>query len=249
MKKNISKLYTKLSFKIDRMSLRDRAITLIATILFILLIWNLLIYSPQSASLKQTKVMVDQQRDETMKLNNKRIAIEGLVQNNTISKLVDKYHALQAKMRSLEEETQRHQRRYITDKELATMLDSLVSNTSNVTIVEFYDMHSKGEQPAATTSTTKTTTSTNTTPAATPSAPATPVESNIGTKIKYKLSLKGDYFAILEFLEKIEKTHWQLYWDKMDYTVTKYPEANVVIEFYTLRPSEESLPHTEESHE
>jgi len=223
------------------MNLRDRAITLVIAVLGLLFLWNLLIFSPQSSALKRTNELILTQQAETTKLNEKRTAIQSLVQNNTINKLVAKYKALQTKMQSIETQLARHRRRYIDDRELVNMLHSLIAKISNVTIVEFYNMHGESaSEPVTTTSATTVTTTTTTTPTPAPAAP-------LDNKIKYRLVLKGEYFPIMDFLSKIEKNDWQIYWDEMDYTVTKYPEAQVVIEFYTLRPAATDLPFTEGS--
>ena len=48
------------------------------------------------------------------------------------------------------------------------------------------------------------------------------------------LTLEGEYFDIQRFLQKTESLQWQFYWDKFDYTVSKYPVAKVQLELYTL---------------
>ena len=49
----------------------------------------------------------------------------------------------------------------------------------------------------------------------------------------YRLVLKGDYFAIEQYLRYIEKLDWQLYWTNLDYQVLQYPTAKAVVNFYT----------------
>ncbi len=49
-----------------------------------------------------------------------------------------------------------------------------------------------------------------------------------------RLTLEGDYFSILKFIEAVEAMSSKLYWKKIDYKVDEYPTANVVLELYTL---------------
>jgi MSHA biogenesis protein MshJ len=49
-----------------------------------------------------------------------------------------------------------------------------------------------------------------------------------------RLSLEGDYFSVLRFVEAVEAMPDKLYWKRLDYKVAQYPKANIEIELYTL---------------
>ncbi|MBL4815661.1 MAG: MSHA biogenesis protein MshJ [Shewanella sp.] len=49
-----------------------------------------------------------------------------------------------------------------------------------------------------------------------------------------RLTLEGDYFSVLKFIEAVEGMPSKLYWKEIDYKVDDYPVANVVLELYTL---------------
>ncbi len=49
-----------------------------------------------------------------------------------------------------------------------------------------------------------------------------------------KLTLEGDYFSTLKFIQAVENMPNKLYWKQLDYAVTKYPKASVVLELYSL---------------
>jgi MSHA biogenesis protein MshJ len=51
---------------------------------------------------------------------------------------------------------------------------------------------------------------------------------------KLTIQLNGNFFNVLSFLTRLEKLPWHLYWDSLEYKVTKYPEANVTIQLYVL---------------
>lgn len=48
------------------------------------------------------------------------------------------------------------------------------------------------------------------------------------------LTLEGDYFSMLKFIQAVEAMPNKLYWKKIDYKVDEYPVATVVLELYTL---------------
>jgi len=53
-------------------------------------------------------------------------------------------------------------------------------------------------------------------------------------KYNMEIQFSSDYFSALDYLARLEKLPWHLYWDSIDYTVTQYPKANVVIKIYVL---------------
>lgn len=48
------------------------------------------------------------------------------------------------------------------------------------------------------------------------------------------MELTGGYFDIHEYVEALENLPWRLYWDSLDYSVTRYPNARVMLQVYTL---------------
>lgn len=49
-----------------------------------------------------------------------------------------------------------------------------------------------------------------------------------------RMSLEGDYFSVLRFVESVEAMPDKLYWKRLDYKVADYPKGSIDIELYTL---------------
>ncbi|MGN1394748.1 MAG: hypothetical protein ACI4V7_12090 [Succinivibrionaceae bacterium] len=49
-----------------------------------------------------------------------------------------------------------------------------------------------------------------------------------------RIHLVGKYLDILSYLTTLEQMKYRFYWDKLNYTVSEYPYADVEIELYTL---------------
>lgn len=49
-----------------------------------------------------------------------------------------------------------------------------------------------------------------------------------------RILVKGSYFNIVKYLKELETLHWKFYWSELDYRVSEYPMAKVMIEVYTL---------------
>ncbi|MCL1088994.1 MSHA biogenesis protein MshJ [Shewanella profunda] len=49
-----------------------------------------------------------------------------------------------------------------------------------------------------------------------------------------RMSLDGDYFSVMRFVEAVEAMPDKLYWKRLDYKVAEYPKGTIDIEVYTL---------------
>ncbi|ABM26423.1 MSHA biogenesis protein MshJ [Shewanella putrefaciens] len=49
-----------------------------------------------------------------------------------------------------------------------------------------------------------------------------------------RMSLEGDYFSVMRFVEAVEAMPDKLYWKRLDYKVAEYPKGIIDIEVYTL---------------
>lgn len=56
-----------------------------------------------------------------------------------------------------------------------------------------------------------------------------------------RLTLAGDYFSVLAYLQRLEDLPWRLYWDTLEYEVRQYPRARVTLEVYTLSTGKGAL--------
>ena len=56
-----------------------------------------------------------------------------------------------------------------------------------------------------------------------------------------RMTLSGEYFAIQGYLNSIESLPKKLYWQVFDYELEEYPQAKVVMEFYTLSLNKEFI--------
>ena len=236
----------KLRFKIDRISLRERIIILAGILASVTILWLFVFYYPQKGVLEQTRQVLDAEQTAIATLVQKRQSIENIAKDDTVIKLLNKFERLKVDMQQLQNKVVRYDQRFISEQELAKLLYSMLEQTRGVTIQNFSNVDfiqsTLPETLAAqapVSSATSTPTSGQTSPPNAELAPNKP-EKAPGQRVQYMLTLEGDYFSIMAYLERLEQLPWQLYWDKMDYQVKNYPQAVVVVYFYTLKPSEQS---------
>lgn len=52
------------------------------------------------------------------------------------------------------------------------------------------------------------------------------------------LRVSGSYFQVADFLRALETLPWRFYWERLDYSVDRYPRAGIEIRVYTLSAEE-----------
>lgn len=55
------------------------------------------------------------------------------------------------------------------------------------------------------------------------------------------VEFSGDYAATLNFLRALEGMSWQVFWDRLEYEVTDYPQARVILRLHTLSTREAAI--------
>lgn len=51
---------------------------------------------------------------------------------------------------------------------------------------------------------------------------------------RLQLTVQGRYFALADYLQQLEQLDWSFYWQRLDYKVLDAPNAEAVIEIYTI---------------
>ncbi|MDA9271819.1 hypothetical protein N9Q05_00330 [bacterium] len=238
---------TKAQFKLDHTSLQNRALILCALVLVIMIPWFFLIYTPQLQQAVEAQDQINELQEKTDSIRAKYESILNFSKNANTAKMIAKYDLVKKDIKTLNQEITHYHHTYITDEELSRLLHSILEDIKTVTIEDF---STKVVPPpiATVTPSQKTVTPAVAATPTSPAVPAVPVQPRLpkfGAKpsqnippemTRYTLSLKGDYFSILRFLQRIERLKWQLFWESLTYHVETYPEGIATIEFYTLKP-------------
>lgn len=236
----LNQAINKIQFKIDHAPFAYRVAILLGALLILFIPWFIFIYKPQAEVAEHIKTNIQALITQTQTLQTKYNNIIALEKNHNTDKLVAKYLELQEDKRALNFQILHFQHRYINDKDLAHFLYDVLKEINGVQIENFSTIVKEAPQPVAPLPKSG--------KEAKPPAPA-PTQSlspDLATeKTYYSLSLVGDYFAIVRFLQRIEGMKWQLFWDKLDYKVQHYPIAQVTIEFFTLKPQAAPVPTKE----
>jgi len=56
-----------------------------------------------------------------------------------------------------------------------------------------------------------------------------------------RVTVNATYPSLVAYLQRLDALKWRLYWQTLDYKVTRYPKGELTLEVYTLSTSEEVL--------
>ncbi|KTD05590.1 type II secretion system protein M [Fluoribacter gormanii] len=220
--------------KIDRLSERDRILLLFITIVILLFLWFFAVVKPILKSKYQKEQQIQKIDKQITILTQKKKIVEILISNPETVKVINQFKELTTEITTLDKEIIRYNKRYIAERDLAKLLHDMLKQTMGVTIENFGTVTPLPSPPSINQQTTNTA-APKTSPVQTPALPLT-IQAN-----HYRLIMRGTYFPVMRYLQRLEQLPWQLYWDKFDYTVTKYPQGLVTIDFYTLKPKSAQL--------
>lgn len=227
----LHKQLIKIQFKVDHVHFKERVGILCALLFMIFVPWFFFIYKPQAQAAAQVQQQISDLSNQTATLQRKYDTILMLVKSHNMDKLMLQYENLQHKKQALNQQIMHFQNSYVQDKELASLLYAILKDIQNIKIESFSTLVHTTTNPATPPVEEATKPSKDQVPP-TASSP----ESSLNTT-RYSLSLRGDYFKVMQFLQHVERLKWQLFWSTLDYQVTHYPEALATIEFYTLKPT------------
>lgn len=223
----------------------QRVICLIIALILVCFSWVFLFYVPQSQKLNGTQHDIRIQEQAIRQEQQKNQTILHLSKDKATDKLLNKFHQLSKSLHALEQKISQYHHQYISDKELGKLLYSMLNQVSGVSIERFSTLTPEGDEKEDSSDVTYAL-SRGAVDAV--SLEASPKVAGSGSEdvpreedmdsIRYTLILKGNFYAIVEYLQRIEHLKWELYWDKLTYEVQTYPLGLVTVEFYTLKPKD-----------
>lgn len=210
----IRTLYRRYSQKFNDLALRERVLLLVLCCCLVFFLWYLLVGSPLEKNIQDA----EKKREELLVLS------ERLVSSYSLSKdkknierniaIIDKRIAsVQSKMVVIDEEIRAFNEKTIPVDEIILLLRDLLTANSRLSLesLNVYpseiiknDRVKEGSFEDA------------------------------FEKSTISMTLTGTYSSIFAYLQKIEALEWSVFWERVEYTVTEYPLANVTIHIYTL---------------
>ena len=199
----------------DQLSLRERIIVLVATLLLIALVWDSTFMAPLDKDRKSKLQQIEALRAEVAGLDQ---SIEALVGQGAAQPQESSHaraDALRAEIADLERRMAGVTSGLIAPKEMSHVLEQVLARANRMTLHGLRTLPPEGVIAPA-------------------SAGAPQGASAQIFKHGIELELSGSYLDTLYFLQALEALPWRFLWDSIEFTVEQHPRGRVKLRLYTL---------------
>lgn len=215
--------------KYEAFEMRERALLLGALLAAIYMLWDLLFVGPLAKDVKLAKA---RERVALQNINATETEIDvlqKLASKDPNVKLKVELDALNEQIEALDERLSELSAGLVSADQLPVVLHDLLASSDQLKLiatktlpvaeVKIGEAEASGDSSGGETQNT---------------------EQSVINVYRHGVSLKveGSYLAVYNYLKRVEQSSWHFYWDSIEYKVSRYPQAEVLIEVFTLSPEQ-----------
>jgi len=242
-KEKIQQRWTSLDERFAALNIRERILITASIFLVLYLIWDFMLASPMQ---KQREILSGRYQAINRELGvlsaQEQVMVKALSQDPNAAKRREIVR-LERQLKTANEKLQAMSVGLIPAQQLPMVLQDMLKESSHLKLVGLQSLDpiklqlAKGSEDDADTADEE---NTQTVAQETDEGLAIDndrlAEERIVGVYKYavRVSVKGSYFDVVEYLQKLEQLPWRFYWNFVEYEVDHYPEAFVTLEVYTL---------------
>lgn len=214
---------------IDAMALRDRAMFFGAVALVLMTLLQVFLLNPVLSRRNLLSVQIAQQEDETKAI---QAQIQSLVRPDAPDQDAlnrAKLATLREQMAQLDRQLEQQQRQFVAPGKMAGMLEHVILRNRKLQLISLRTLPSTSVAQAA--------------PVAPAGAAGGAQRPGGGREIfrhTVEISVRGNYFDLLDYVVALERMPEHLFWDALELTA-QYPQSVLKLIVYTLSPEKSWL--------
>ncbi|MDO8464486.1 MAG: agglutinin biogenesis protein [Gallionella sp.] len=199
--------------KIDGMLLRERVMIFAAVAFLVISSTSTMLLNPILAKQKALSAQLSQQQEKMKSLQAQiQIALQAK-KDDEKSPLRIRLVELQRKIQAQDDHLQSRNSRMVESSEIGSMLEQVLGKNGKLKLVALETL-----------------------PVDSVMTQAKNASDNKKQVFKHgvKITLRGGYLDLLQYLTEVEKAPVQLYWGDVSFSVDKYPDSILILTLYTL---------------
>ncbi len=227
---------TKLSEKIDSLSLRERAIVFVGVLAVLFSVWDSYLLTPLETEQKSVIAKLNEKNAERLVLVNRFQKLMTSNNEDPNAENITRLQILRSRLIDVQADLESSTGSLVSPKDMPKLLETVLHKIGGLTLL---NLKSLGVTPivendAAAESVVKAEINNN-------SFEEKLTADNIDNAYKHglRIEITGDYLTTLSYLKRLEELEWGFYWDNFKLTVNEYPDASVAIEIFTLSLNKE----------
>jgi MSHA biogenesis protein MshJ len=213
----------KLTTKIDSLSLRERAVIFVAAAFLLVTMINTIFLDPLLSRQKKLSQQVVQQQEKMKEIQASLAALVQAKNNDANSPLRERIKSLKQQISEGEIYLKTRRDKLVPPEKMGELLQQVLSKNANLQLVALVTLPSaplvepsEAKQGGGTVNT-----------------KSTMLERQI-YKHGVKITLRGSYADLLQYLTALEKLPAQMFWGAAKMNVNRYPTAELTLTLYTL---------------
>jgi len=218
--------YQSLSNYLNALSVRERALVLLVSISVIYAVWDGLLLSKQEQHYQQLLI------SQATLLEQQQLRDEAIAKKTTL--LVARQQTEDQKKQAINQAQDSLQ---ATTVQLNSVLNRLVPPTKITELLRSLLLQTQGLKLLSLSNDAVENISIDNSVAEDESQTNDIVKSSL-YKHSTTLKLSGNYQQLYQYLSVLENSEWGLYWDTLNYKVTHYPKAEIMIKVHTISTNE-----------
>lgn len=203
--------WRRLEQRFQALSLRERVLVIVMTLAIIAALANVLFFLPLQDQLKAERQQQQEHQRRREQLENELSQLQAWqARQEDGSGLV----VVEQQLASVNQQIQQMSQRMVPPQEMTALLQQLLAREQGMQVIALEKLPL--EQPNL-------------------SETEAPVSAEVPLyRHRLRLSLRGNYFDSLRYLQAMEALPWTVYWDSLEYRVETYPQAILTVEIATL---------------
>lgn len=203
--------WRRLEQRFQALSLRERVLVIVMTLAIVAALANVLFFMPLQEQLKAERQQQQEHQRRREQLENELSQLQAWqARQEDGSGLV----VVEQQLASVNQQIQQLSQRMVPPQDMTALLQQLLAREQGMQVIALEKLPL--EQP-------------NLTEAEAPVSAEVPLYRH-----RLRLSLRGNYFDSLRYLQAMEALPWTVYWDSLEYRVETYPQAILTVEIATL---------------
>lgn len=218
--------------KINKLSLRERAIVFIGLIAVIFTLWDSLLITPLVNQQKKVLAEINKKNAERLMLVTKVQESIEQSKKDPDAENVAKLQALRSRLIDVQAELESSTDNLVTPGDMPKILETVLHKTGGLTL---NNLKSLGVSPLVAKEENEEEAKAN----VIVNDEAKLTADNIDNAYKHGLRIEfnGDYLTTLSYLKQLEELEW-VFWDSFELNVDEYPDSNASIEIFTISLNE-----------
>jgi MSHA biogenesis protein MshJ len=211
----------------NAMARRERAVSLLAVLALIYLLWTLILLAPVSANIEKLRLQKQTLDNRILDLEAQERVYRQVASQDPNAASKREMNHLQQRLEALDKELQALAVGLVPAERLPQVLHDVIPNTGDLMLLGLQTL------PVQKLTITGADTATN--------EGVQMVQAHQQVDVyrhTVELKVRGSYFTVAEYLKQLEALPWRFYWDKLDYQVDSYPQAIATMQVYTLSAGE-----------